>query len=366
MQLDVEPNLRAYFFCRYRIWEAPSTRPASTSLDWSHQQCACRHCTGESVCWSETCGFLQGKQLHSRFTLMYKCMPGQLYSELCSCSNVQTIHATQGLAMQRILELMAEDHDDGVTMDCDFVLVAGHFLMRDENIFTYFEGQGVKIDSHSKFWLYPLQSEGYIDQRHSWFAKSPFLDPAMRTSASCVGSNNIDCPSALSSIQYVICSWCFKTAKSDVRTVRNNSVLQQLIWYEDLFAAKSAVQANEGLAALHDHRSQHSSSASRSVHPVTRTRHLNNGLGVRGDPRVSESESTTSPGSKFHSAIPKSNANLPQIWKLYECHLILHTHVLLRVHPGDAGRIANEIGGAVPADWDDIKQEWIDPEDPSV
>ena len=51
--------------------------------------------------------------------------------------------------MQRILELMAEDHDDGITMDCDFVLVAGHFLMRDENLFTYFEGQGVKIDSHS-------------------------------------------------------------------------------------------------------------------------------------------------------------------------------------------------------------------------
>lgn len=52
--------------------------------------------------------------------------------------------------MQRILELMAEDHNDDTSMDFDFVLVAGHFLMRDENIFTYFEGQGVKIDHHSK------------------------------------------------------------------------------------------------------------------------------------------------------------------------------------------------------------------------
>jgi len=51
--------------------------------------------------------------------------------------------------MQRILELMAEDHTDNASMDFEFVLVAGHFLMRDENIFTYFEGQGVKIDHHS-------------------------------------------------------------------------------------------------------------------------------------------------------------------------------------------------------------------------
>ena len=54
----------------------------------------------------------------------------------------------QGLAMQRILELMAQEHKDTMAMDFDFVLVAGHFLMRDENIFTYFEGQGVKIDHH--------------------------------------------------------------------------------------------------------------------------------------------------------------------------------------------------------------------------
>ena len=52
--------------------------------------------------------------------------------------------------MQRILELMAEDHTDDASMDFDYVLVAGHFLMRDENIFTYFEGQGVKIDHQSK------------------------------------------------------------------------------------------------------------------------------------------------------------------------------------------------------------------------
>ena len=51
--------------------------------------------------------------------------------------------------MQRILELMAEDHKDVACINFDFVLVAGHFLMRDENIFTYFEGQGVKIDHHS-------------------------------------------------------------------------------------------------------------------------------------------------------------------------------------------------------------------------
>jgi hypothetical protein len=45
--------------------------------------------------------------------------------------------------MQRALELMAENQTDNAFMDFGFVLVAGHFLMRDENIFTDFEGQGV-------------------------------------------------------------------------------------------------------------------------------------------------------------------------------------------------------------------------------
>ena len=30
-------------------------------------------------------------------------------------------------------------------MQYDFVLVAGHFLVRDENIFTFFEGQSLKV-----------------------------------------------------------------------------------------------------------------------------------------------------------------------------------------------------------------------------
>ena len=50
--------------------------------------------------------------------------------------------------MQRIIELMAEEYGDNARVDYDFVLVAGHFLMRDENIFTYFEGQGVKVEQH--------------------------------------------------------------------------------------------------------------------------------------------------------------------------------------------------------------------------
>ncbi len=55
----------------------------------------------------------------------------------------------QGLAMQRILAAMAErTGPSGV--DFDFVLVAGHFLARDENIFTFFEGQGLRTYEASK------------------------------------------------------------------------------------------------------------------------------------------------------------------------------------------------------------------------
>lgn len=40
--------------------------------------------------------------------------------------------------MQRFIAAMAE-HDGAESVDYDFVLVAGHFLARDENIFTFFE-----------------------------------------------------------------------------------------------------------------------------------------------------------------------------------------------------------------------------------
>ena len=45
--------------------------------------------------------------------------------------------------MQRIVQTMAE-RSALTSVDFDFVLVAGHFLRRDENIFTYFEGHKVR------------------------------------------------------------------------------------------------------------------------------------------------------------------------------------------------------------------------------
>lgn len=44
----------------------------------------------------------------------------------------------QGMAMQSVIAAMA-DRSGPASVDYDFVLVAGHFLARDENIFTYFE-----------------------------------------------------------------------------------------------------------------------------------------------------------------------------------------------------------------------------------
>lgn len=50
--------------------------------------------------------------------------------------------------MQRLILAMAE-RDSIEACDFEFVMVAGHFLARDENIFTFFEGVQVKPPEHS-------------------------------------------------------------------------------------------------------------------------------------------------------------------------------------------------------------------------
>ena len=55
----------------------------------------------------------------------------------------EALDIAQGLAMQRFLHLIA-DSEGPQAVDFEFVLVAGHFLMRDENLFTFFEGLSLK------------------------------------------------------------------------------------------------------------------------------------------------------------------------------------------------------------------------------
>ena len=57
---------------------------------------------------------------------------------------VRPVGISKGLAMSRIINAIAarEAHE---AVQYDFVLVAGHFLVRDENIFTFFEGQSLKV-----------------------------------------------------------------------------------------------------------------------------------------------------------------------------------------------------------------------------
>lgn len=49
--------------------------------------------------------------------------------------------------MQRFLQVMAM-RDGAEAADFEFVLVAGHFLMRDENVFTLFEGKSLNVPDH--------------------------------------------------------------------------------------------------------------------------------------------------------------------------------------------------------------------------
>ena len=57
---------------------------------------------------------------------------------------------SKGLAMSRIINAIAARgaHE---AVQYDFVLVAGHFLVRDENIFTFFEGQSLKVSLPAVF-----------------------------------------------------------------------------------------------------------------------------------------------------------------------------------------------------------------------
>lgn len=56
---------------------------------------------------------------------------------------VRPVGISKGLAMSRIVAAIVE-RSGAAAVQYDFVLVAGHFLARDENIFTFFEGQSLK------------------------------------------------------------------------------------------------------------------------------------------------------------------------------------------------------------------------------
>lgn len=63
---------------------------------------------------------------------------------------VRPVGISKGLAMSRIINaIAARGAQEAVRYD--FVLVAGHFLVRDENIFTFFEGQSLKVSLAAVF-----------------------------------------------------------------------------------------------------------------------------------------------------------------------------------------------------------------------
>ena len=154
---------------------------------------------------------------------------------------------------------MAEDHTDDASMNFDFVLVAGHFLMRDENIFTYFEGQGVKIDHHSESQL--LYSVSFH---------------ALCTAASQNRLLKLAC-------QPLTCS-------PRIMLGRSSLLRERSCWHDgqrgsllSCAAARSAVQAAQGLAALqevvpsHGSEDQTGTSGRHLAHPSTRHRHSGSG-----------------------------------------------------------------------------------------
>eukprot|EP00884_Botryococcus_braunii_P003352 jgi/Botrbrau1/13017/Bobra.0389s0014.1 len=63
---------------------------------------------------------------------------------------VRPVGTSKGVSMQRVLRLKAQ-RDGPESVKFDFVFVAGHFLGRDENIFTYFQGHNINVTGDSDF-----------------------------------------------------------------------------------------------------------------------------------------------------------------------------------------------------------------------
>lgn len=57
---------------------------------------------------------------------------------------VRPVGVTKGLALQRLIEYMAQQY--GTTSTAfDFALCVGHLLTRDENIYSLLEGQNIEV-----------------------------------------------------------------------------------------------------------------------------------------------------------------------------------------------------------------------------
>ena len=72
---------------------------------------------------------------------------------------VRPVGISKGLAMSRIIGAIVEQTGPAAAA-YDFVLVAGPFLARDENIYTFFEGQSLKVGRFSPHLPVPRQARG--------------------------------------------------------------------------------------------------------------------------------------------------------------------------------------------------------------
>ena len=80
---------------------------------------------------------------------------------------VRPVGISKGLAMSRIINAIAA-RGAQESVQYDFVLVAGHFLVRDENIFTFFEGQSLKVTSAHSL---TMQCHQTWTDSHGWALK---------------------------------------------------------------------------------------------------------------------------------------------------------------------------------------------------
>ena len=111
-------------------------------------------------------------------------MAGYVIVKGAKSVEVRPVGISKGLAMSRIINAIAarEAHE---AVQYDFVLVAGHFLVRDENIFTFFEGQSLKA-SPSALHLHPTaQHSRTHTPKHYSDGKVCTMSPMSMTMSAC-------------------------------------------------------------------------------------------------------------------------------------------------------------------------------------
>eukprot|EP00951_Prasinocladus_malaysianus_P033053 scaffold324988_cov31-Prasinocladus_malaysianus.AAC.1 len=104
----------------HRIRPPAGPRPLAAPANRPHQQCPCGHCSGreKTPCWRVLC--TQGSR----------------------CVEARPVGVSKANGMQQILTHIYDNFGHSA-VEFEFIFAAGHFLGRDENLYSFLEGHSL-------------------------------------------------------------------------------------------------------------------------------------------------------------------------------------------------------------------------------